>query len=70
MTNKQNRYKFYYYSCPRKYRGRLASSSPFDVASKDVGHFKSDNHLELTRRAGFQADHADVRLGVIEVAPG
>jgi hypothetical protein len=70
MTNKQNRYKIYHCSCPRKYRGRWASSSPLDVASKYVGHLESDNHLELTRRARLQANHADVRLGIIEVAPG
>ena len=52
-----------------KYPGLWASLSPFDVASEDVGHFNSDDHLELTRRARLQMDHAYIHIRVVEVAP-
>ena len=40
---------------------------PFEVASEDVGHFKHDDDLGLTRWAWFQADHAYVYVRVVEV---
>jgi hypothetical protein len=42
-------------------------SSPFDVASEDVGDFKRDDHLESTGWAWLQTDHAYVCLGIVEV---
>jgi hypothetical protein len=47
-----------------------AQGNTVGLSSEDVGHFKSDDYLELTRRAGLQTDHAYVGGRVIDVAPG
>ena len=71
MTNEQDRHKkSIITTAPGKCPGLWASLSPFDVASEDVGHFNGDDHLELTRRARLQTDHAYIPIWVIKVVPG
>jgi hypothetical protein len=46
----------------------LGSSSPFDMGSEEVGHFKRDYDLQFTRWTWLQADRAHKYVRVIEVA--
>ena len=52
---------------PKDISCALISSSPFDVASEDVGHSKRDDDLQFTRWTGFYVDRAYTCTRIVKV---